>query len=215
MAFATTDAAQIAALLQPFIVAGERLLPGQLAQFSAYLDLLLRWNRRINLTAIREPETVVTRHLGESIFVAQHLLAPDAHISVGDLGSGAGFPGLPLKIVRPAVQLALIESNSRKAAFLSEAVRTLGLTDVRVINARGESLPGSPKFELVTLRAVERFVEALPVAAGLLQPGGRLGLLISSAQVGVAQERLPRYRWENPQPIPQSQARVLLVGSSN
>jgi 16S rRNA (guanine527-N7)-methyltransferase len=209
------DTAQIAGLLQPFLLAGEELLSGQLAQLSAYLQLLLRWNRRINLTAIREPEAVVTRHFGESIFAAQHLLAPDAWISVGDLGSGAGFPGLPLKIVRPAVRLALIESNSRKATFLSEAVRTLGLTDVRVLNARGESLPGGPNFELVTLRAVERFSEALPVAASLLQPGGRLGLLISSTQIEPARQLLPHYRWEIPQPIPQSQARVLLVASSH
>ena len=140
------DPARIAALLAPFLQAppgGPATLdPAQLAQVSAYLDLLLRWNARINLTAVVHPEQVVTRHFGESFFAARQLLpAPRATTArLLDLGSGAGFPGLPLKIFAPAAPLTLIESNHKKAAFLKEVVRALTLSDVNVFCGRAQDL---------------------------------------------------------------------------
>ena len=203
------DALRIAGLLAPFLE--EESLPAeQLAQLFTYLDLLLRWNQRINLTAVCDPEAIVTRHFGESIFAARHLLADDVAVDVADLGSGAGFPGLPLKMVRPHVRLSLIESQTKKAAFLSEAIRALKLAEVRVVNARAQAI--EDRFDLVTLRAVERFAEVLPVAAQLLRPAGRLGLLISSAQIGETGRLLPDFAWDPPLAIPQSNARVLLAG---
>jgi 16S rRNA (guanine527-N7)-methyltransferase len=163
----TVNSSRIASLLEPFL---ERpLSPAQLDQTSIYVDLLLRWNARINLTAVRNPEEIVTRHFGESFFLARHVFSnvggspePDrseleagsserfldrrpqtAQISpagVIDLGSGAGFPGLPLKIWEPEIQLTLIESNHKKAAFLREVVRALTLMNVDVIAERGECL---------------------------------------------------------------------------
>src|SRR5207248_10920276 len=103
----------------PFLESDELAAP-HLAQLSAYLELLLRWNRRINLTAVREPHEIVTRHFGESLFAARHLLPPATTLEVADLGSGAGFPGLPLKIIRPLARVALIESQSKKSTFLNE-----------------------------------------------------------------------------------------------
>src|ERR1700741_1547129 len=104
------DAAAIAGSLRPFV----QLSPGQLAQTSIYIDILLRWNQRVNLTAIRGREQIVVRHFGESFFAAAHLFSPDARAQAIDLGSGAGFPGVPVAMYAPGTQVTLIESNSKK-----------------------------------------------------------------------------------------------------
>src|SRR5258708_17730422 len=179
------DTARIAALLQPFLrplpnschsepaKAGEEpavLSLNQLHSISTYIDILLRWNARINLTAIRDPEEIVLRHFGESFFAARYLVNPQSSVSsvvdslyaVADIGSGAGFPGVPLKLWAPQISLTLIESNHKKATFLREVVRTLALKDVNIKNARAESLNAT--FDLVTLRAVENFESILTTA---------------------------------------------------
>src|SRR6202041_1504910 len=112
----------IAALLIPYLNPPAAILP----QLSAYLDLLLKWNARTNLTAIRNPEEIVRRHFGESLFAARHL-DPNTS-SLLDFGSGAGFPGLPIALLRPDVQVTLAESQNKKATFLREVVRNLALT---------------------------------------------------------------------------------------
>ncbi len=200
------DADHIAALLAPFV---EGLTPAQLERISIYIDILQRWNRRINLTAVRDSEQIVSRHFGESLFAARHLLAPADTLTVIDVGSGAGFPGLPLKIYAPAIHLALIESNTRKAAFLREVIRALGLTEATVFNGRAQDFPA--RADLVTLRAVEKFERILPVAASLVSPAGRLALLIGAAQLPLAVRLLPTLNWEAPLPIPQSSSRILAV----
>src|SRR5882757_729860 len=199
------DSARISALLHPFL---ERTLPEvQLQQISTYIDLLLRWDARINLTAIRDPEEIVTRHFGESLFLASHLF-PDPR-SAGatralDIGSGAGFPGIPMKIWAPALSLTLVESNNKKAAFLQEVIRALTLTDVNVTTSRAEILISTHlSADLVTLRAVEHFETILPIAASLAVPTGRLALLISSAQLPTLSNVLPNVRWTPPIKVPQ------------
>jgi 16S rRNA (guanine527-N7)-methyltransferase len=248
-------AARIAELLQPYLSPtsnpchsepGQR--PGeepavlsvtQLQSISTYIDILLRWNARINLTAIRNEEEIVTRHFGESLFAALHLFpkvypvppvssvlkdlevdfdlaearSPKAEVRVSDLGSGAGFPGIPIKIWAPNIALTLIESNQKKATFLRELARALTLTDVNIQNARAETLPPST-FDVVTLRAVERLPQVLPVAARLLAPQGRLALLISTSQLESTRTTLPNLHCPPPSPIPQSKSRILLVGTS-
>jgi 16S rRNA (guanine527-N7)-methyltransferase len=201
------DSARIAELLAPLVTG---LAENQLSQLATYLDLLLRWNARMNLTAARDPEHIVTRHFGESLFAASRLVAAADAISTIDLGAGAGFPGLPLKIYAPKTQLTLIESQQRKATFLREVVRALGLDGVTVFSARAETYPHTAA--LVTLRAVERFEKALPLAANLVAPGGRLALLIGENQVNSAHQGLPDLKWQAPVPMPQSSARVLLIG---
>jgi 16S rRNA (guanine527-N7)-methyltransferase len=201
------------------------LSPTQLHHISTYIDILVRWNARINLTAIRDPEDIVTRHFGESFFAARHLYPVSSSVpsvppvvkdvelatSVADLGSGAGFPGLPLKLWAPHISLTLIESNHKKAAFLREVTRALTLTDVNIQNARAESL--TETFDVVTLRAVEHFDSILPTAAALLAPAGRLALLISAAQLDQARSTLPHLAWSNPTPVPHSRSRIVLIGS--
>jgi 16S rRNA (guanine527-N7)-methyltransferase len=190
----------------------------QLERISTYIDLLLRWNARINLTAIRQPEEIVTRHFGESLFAARHLFPKtstrpqqNSAQSVIDLGSGAGFPGIPIKIWAPDIILTLIESNQKKATFLREVARKLTLTNVNVFSGRAEdsALPGT---KVVTIRAVERFESILPIAANLVAPKGSLALLISTAQLATAQHLTPSFAWTSPEPIPLSSDRILAIG---
>jgi 16S rRNA (guanine527-N7)-methyltransferase len=218
------DIARISALLAPFLE--QPLLPKQLEQISMYIDLLLRWNARINLTAIRQQEEIVPRHFGEALFMARHLFAaisPDPEGGSGhppptdhclDIGSGAGFPALPLKIWAPDIHLTMIESNHKKAAFLREVARALTLTNVDVITDRAETLaarPDFPRAKIVTLRAVESFDTILPTAAALRAPTGKLALLIGSAQLPKL-AAIHDVNWDPPISIPQSQSRVLSIG---
>ena len=205
----------IARILEPFL-GGTALSSGQIAAVSAYLDLLQRWNARINLTAVRDPEQILTRHFGESFFAARHLFPADREItkaapSLADVGSGAGFPGLPIKILCPAISVTLIESSHKKSTFLREVVRALLLDDASVLNTRAEDLP-SATYDVATLRAVERFEIVLPTAAGLVAPGGRLALLIGSSQLDLAHSTLAGWVWSEPVPIPHSDSRILAVG---
>jgi 16S rRNA (guanine527-N7)-methyltransferase len=207
---------QVSLLLDPFL--DQPLSQVQLDQISIYIDLLLRWNARINLTAIRKEDEIVTRHFGESFFLARHVFPTNVDRSsptrAVDIGSGAGFPGLPLKLWAPQVQLTLIESNHKKAAFLREVVRELTLTNVNVITDRAESIAGRDDYqaEVVTLRAVENFETVLPIAAEFLAAHGTLALLIGAAQVP-SLDTLCGIQWREPIPIPESRARVLSIGA--
>lgn len=196
-------------MLQAFLRGGA-LSPQQLQQVHTYLDLLLRWNARINLTAVREPCEILARHFGESFFLATSVITPDPPRDLIDVGSGAGFPGLPLKIFAPATHVTLIESNHKKATFLKEAIRTLTLTDINVFAGRAQQFSGEA--DLVAMRAVEKFEQALPAAGALVRKSGRLALLIGSSQSDRARQLLPAFQWESPLEIPQSRERVVLVG---
>jgi 16S rRNA (guanine527-N7)-methyltransferase len=130
-----------------------------------------------------------------------------------DVGSGAGFPGIPLKIARPELTLTLIEAQQKKATFLREVLRSLRL-EVEVRNARAEDLVGTVSADLVTMRAVEKFSEILPVAARLARKGsGGLGLLIGSAQETQVRKELPGWEFRAGIAIPGSQNRVILMGN--
>jgi 16S rRNA (guanine(527)-N(7))-methyltransferase RsmG len=258
---------RIAALLEPFLESP--LSPNQLDQISTYIDLLLRWNARINLTAIRDPEQIVPRHFGESLFMARHLfpsstvnterapfIAPFAvsenpepaaapaqlqtrdsrPLRLIDLGSGAGFPALPIKIWAPHIHLTMIESNHKKATFLREAVRVLTLTNVDVIAERAESvaarLPsatGSGRSagaatsedtdsfqpaEVVTFRAVEKFNEILPTAKRFLAPNARLAILITETQLKHMHSSSFLLAWTVIH-VPQSQQGLLAISGHN
>jgi 16S rRNA (guanine527-N7)-methyltransferase len=209
------DAARIAELLAPFLGA-DGLSARQLDQVSAYLDRLMRWNTRMNLTSVRDPEQIVTRHFGESFFAAKQLLGREepAPKSATDIGSGAGFPGLPIKIFAPALRMRLIEAQHRKATFLREVVRDLQLEDCEVLAERAEVLAqAEPGFaDLVTLRAVERFQDVLPTASKLTSNKGRLGLLIGGEQATTAATTLPSFEWQTEIQVPLSLSRIILIG---
>ena len=155
------------------------IAPGILDSLEAYYRLLARWNEKINLTALplREPtDEAVDRLIIEPLAAARFV--PDSPLTWFDVGSGGGSPALPLKLVRPSTHLTMVESKTRKAAFLREAVRTLGVDRVDVRNARFEAIAERTELRqtvgLVTVRAVKADKVLVKSAAALLSPGGCL-----------------------------------------
>jgi 16S rRNA (guanine527-N7)-methyltransferase len=183
-------------------------------QLGSYLDLLLKWNAKTNLTAVREPAEIVRTHFGESLFagwqLASRLTPVDA--SLLDYGSGAGFPGLPIQILFPESQVTLAESQSKKASFLREAVRTLGLTTT-VHAARVEDMPAGRQFDVVTLRAVDNMEAALFGALPRMAEGGTLAVLTTESQMDQVVATAP-IRWSKTISLPASHQRILMLGSA-
>ncbi|MBD7987272.1 16S rRNA (guanine(527)-N(7))-methyltransferase RsmG [Luteimonas sp. Sa2BVA3] len=145
--------------------------PALAAPLRRYLDLLARWNRTYNLTAIRDPGEMVTLHLLDSLSMHAHM---DGVSRLADLGTGAGLPGIPLAIARPGLEVTLVESNGKKARFLREAVRSLGLANARVAESRAEAVDMPGAFDAITARAMATLADIVAVGGHLLAPGGRL-----------------------------------------
>jgi 16S rRNA (guanine527-N7)-methyltransferase len=146
-------------------------LPATLApRLLDYLALLERWNKTYNLTAIRDPREMVAKHLLDSLAMHPYVGAGP----LADLGTGPGLPGIPLAIALPALSVALVESNGKKARFLREAVRNLGLDNARVIESRAEAVAEPGAYQTITARALDRLAGIVAVGGHLLAPGGRL-----------------------------------------
>lgn len=140
-----------------------------------YLALLLRWNRTYNLTAVRDPGEMVTKHLLDSLAMHPHVDAiAAAGGSLADLGTGAGLPGIPLAIAKPGLRVTLVESAGKKARFMREAVRQLGLDHVRVAESRIEALDEPGRYDAITARALATLPLIIELGGHLLKPGGRL-----------------------------------------
>jgi 16S rRNA (guanine527-N7)-methyltransferase len=172
------------------------------ARLATYANLLLRWNTRIALTAIRTEAELIERHLMEGAFAAAY--HPKGR-TVLDYGSGTGVPGIPIAICCPTFQVTLAESQRKKCAFLQEAVRQLQLT-ASVRAGRAEALPAG-SFDAVWMRAVERQSEMLPLAAPLVAPGGSLCIL-----GGLDAPTIPSWVWIHTS-LPNSHNRVLHIGT--
>ena len=182
---------------------------GTIAKFDDYLALILRWNSRTNLTAIRDAEGILGRHFVESVACAQRL--PEGVTSLLDLGSGAGFPGIPIALCRPEIAITLAESQNKKAAFLQEAVRVLAL-NTRVFGKRAEEL--DQRFDCVTLRAVDRMEQAVATATGLIRAGGWLAVLTTAVEVPrIHAFAAEAFHWLEPHYLPGSEQRVLALAS--
>jgi 16S rRNA (guanine527-N7)-methyltransferase len=192
----TLSELEIATLLTPYLVPP----PAILSHLSLYLDLLLKWNARTNLTAIRNPEEIVRRHFGESLFAARHL---GPCTTLLDFGSGAGFPGLPIAILRPEIAVTLAESQNKKATFLREVVRTLQLPNVEIWSNRAETMPESRQFHTVTLRAVDN----MPAAIAAAHPRASHELLLMTT---TPTHLPPGFTRQSPIAIPESQSAILL-----
>jgi len=178
------------------------------ARFDAYLSLLIHWNARINLTSIRDKEGILSRHFVESIACARAL--PAGIATLLDFGSGAGFPGIPISLCRPEIAVTLAESQGKKAAFLQEAVRTLGIS-ANVHSGRAEALHVA--FDCVTLRAVDKMQHAVQSAAQLVRPGGWLVLMTTDAALADLQETAgAAYHWRKMAPMPGSGDRAIGLG---
>jgi 16S rRNA (guanine527-N7)-methyltransferase len=178
-------------------------------RFEDYLSLLLRWNARVNLTAIRSEEGILSRHFVESIVCARAL--PAGIHTLLDFGSGAGFPGIPIALCRPEIAVTLAESQGKKAAFLSEAVRVLGIA-AKVYPARAETL--RTVFDCVMLRAVDRMERAVQAAAQLVRPGGWLALMTTTAALPALQTAArAEFSWPSLLPLPGGEDRLLALGA--
>ena len=140
-----------------------------------YLALLDRWNRTYNLTAIRDPGEMVTRHLLDSLAMHPFIgTLGDNGGSLADLSTGPGLPGIPLAIAKPRLQVTLVESNGKKARFLREAVRTLKLGNACVAESRAEALQEPNTYDVLTARALDTLAGIIKVGGHLLKPGGKL-----------------------------------------
>jgi 16S rRNA (guanine527-N7)-methyltransferase len=184
------------------------LQTSQYKQLSNYLSLILRWNARTNLTSVRGPEAILSRHFVESIACAQAL--PGGIATLLDFGSGAGFPGIPIAICRPDLAVTLAESQGKKAAFLQEAIRVTGIT-AKVHAARAETL--TTQFDCVTLRAVDHMDRAVQAAAHLISPNGWLALLTTKSDLPSLQTAAgPAFLWSELISLPGSESRILALG---
>jgi len=177
-------------------------------RFRIYLSLFLRWNERLNLSAIRDEEGVLSRHFIESIAVARRL--PQDIATLLDFGSGAGLPGIPVALCRPEIAVTLAESQGKKAAFLLEAVRVLGIR-AEVHAQRVEVLRAV--FDCVILRAVDKMPKAAAVAVKLVAPGGWLALMTTGAEIpGLRSATGAGISWQEPERLPLGDDRVLALG---
>ena len=182
----------------------------QILQMQSYMALLLKWNDAMNLTAIQDPLEILYRHFCESMFGAS--LIPAGGSRLADVGSGGGFPGLPLKIARPDLEVCLIDSNVKKATFLAEVVRELALPGARVLVSRYEELDEEiAPLDIACSRAVGEFGQFLKWAASEKIGAGRVMLWIGGRDLDEA--RLSKdWEWDDPAAIPQSLRRYILVG---
>ena len=181
-------------------------------KFEAYLSLFVRWNKKLNLSSVRDEEGILSRHFVESIAVAQSL--PNEIATLLDFGSGAGLPGIPIALCRPHIAVTLAESQVKKAAFLQEAVRVLGIA-AKVHADRAETLGEFPKqvFDCVVLRAVEKMPKAVAAAVKLVAPHGWLALMTTDASLAELQTAAgPQFNWKESVRLPGSDSRILALG---
>lgn len=174
----------------------EELSGRALEQFDAYLSLLMKWNSKLNLSAIREPDAIIRRHFVECIQCAQVLPSLPAGATLLDFGSGAGFPGVPIAICRPELKVTLAESQGKKVSFLREAVRSLGL-ESEVYDGRVEEMPAERKFTIVTLRAVDKMVEACRSALLRVDLGGYVVFFATERIESEIKSTLPEIAWRD------------------
>lgn len=152
-------------------------------RLSSYHDLVVKWNKHISLTTVIEPREFVERHVGEAIFAAG-LISPRA-TEFWDIGSGLGIPGIPVAILRPDLEVRLVESNRKKAIFLEEAAYALHLGRTSILNARFESLTGFSESSCVSMRAVEKMNEIVDVVLQKAQAAGQF-LIFGGADLHLA-----------------------------
>ena len=199
--------AQLISLLSPFDV---RPSSDRLLQIREYLRLLRKWNQTLNLTSIRDPAEMVSRHFGESMFAASKMPVEKGRLAA--LGTGAGFPGLALKIICPELHVYLIESNNKKCAFLAEVVRALSLKGVDILPKRFEQVKlESSSFDLVTARALGGFSQILGWAKTALKERGH-ALLWLGGEDTTRISKATGWMWQSAIRIPESQQRYLLIG---
>jgi 16S rRNA (guanine527-N7)-methyltransferase len=211
---------RIARILAPYLPAtahgdslhpAPQLRPSFFDQLRTYVRLLLRWNRSMALTTITDPDDMIRFHFGESIFASSLLMFQNGRLA--DFGTGAGFPGLPIRMAVPSIRLFLAESNLKKCAFLSEVVREIGLADVSILRLRVEDGTMSEKsLDFVAARAFGQFDLLLGTARQVLVEGGHVVLWLGEKDCRSLAQRQD-WNWRAPARIPDSERRFILIGS--
>jgi 16S rRNA (guanine527-N7)-methyltransferase len=185
----------------------------QIGQIQEYITLLLTWNEKLNLTAIRDPLDMLYRHFCESMYATKAVEMSKCRIA--DIGSGGGFPGLPIKILVPGVDMVLVESSIKKATFMAEVVRALGLQSVNVSVSRYEELGEEiAPLDYVCARAVGELIPLLKWA-GSQSVGTKRVMLWLGAKDAEDMGKIAGWRWDAPMAVPQSLRRVILVGTKD
>lgn len=197
----------------------------QLDQLAQYLNLLLLWNRRVALTSLTSPREIVDVLFGESLAIAPFLDPLTSRLA--DIGSGAGFPGLPLRILFPQLDVTLIEPALKKSVFLDEVIRRLALTGVTVSRSRVEQLDPSantsskpanpahtdrPIYDWITSRALAARPQILEFAFRSLTPAGHVALWVGESEAEVLRKE-PNWLWRDPVLLPNTKRRLILIGS--
>jgi len=182
----------------------------QVAQIQQYMRMLLTWNDKINLTAIRDPSEMLYRHFCESMYAVQAM--PLRNGRLADIGSGAGFPGFPIKILAPEIELSLVESNAKKATFLAEVTREVGLSNTRVLVSRYEELDEElAPLDVVCCRALGEFPKFLSWARSKRLSSRQVAVWIGGRDLEEVMA-IEGWTWREPIAIPHSLRRYVLVG---
>jgi 16S rRNA (guanine527-N7)-methyltransferase len=199
---------RVIATLQPF---GIDITEAFAIRIADYVRLLLRWNEKVSLTTVTAPQEILTRHFGESLIGGR--MAQIKAGSLLDVGSGAGFPALPIAMLAPGIRETLLEPNVKKAAFLAEACRQLGLIDrVEVVRARLEEFAAREAvFDFVTSRAVRITPKFLEKCGELVADSGRVVLWLGQEDIAPV-KGTPGWIWGEPALIPGSERRFILWG---
>src|SRR5437667_11463174 len=183
----------------------------QVLQIQQYIEILLRWNEKISLTAIRDPLEILYRHFCESMFAAEAIPLKNGRLA--DIGSGGGFPGLPLKIMRPGLQVFLVESNIKKVTFLAEVIRELGLNGAQVLARRYEELGEEvAPLDYVCSRALGEYPVFLDLARSQQIAAKQVILWIGARDLPEIHNILT-WEWREPIAVPHSLRRLLLLGT--
>lgn len=176
-----------------------------------YTETLLRWNEKVSLTTVTDPDEILRFHFGESFFAVSVAGITDGRVA--DIGTGAGFPGIPIRMVRRGVTLTLVEAIAKKAAFLGEILRNLAISDASIIRCRMEELPENlSSFNLVTARALGNYEELLRWSKARISQNGSIMLLLGDSDAAkISKDRT--WVWREPVQVPQSRSRLVLIGS--
>jgi 16S rRNA (guanine527-N7)-methyltransferase len=175
-----------------------------------YIETMLLWNRKISLTTVTDPSEILKFHFGESFFASSAAGIRDGRLA--DVGSGAGFPGIPLAMASSSLEVVLIDSNAKKTTFMSEATRKVGLKNVKVVRSRmEESRLGAASLDFVSSRALGQFDKFLLWSRTVLSDRGRVALWLGEKDVEAISHKSD-WDWKGPLLIPNSAQRYILVG---
>lgn len=198
---------QVQKALAPY---GIEAAPEMAEAVARYVALLIKWNQRISLTSVREPLEIVKFHFGESLLALQFVNFTTGRLA--DIGSGAGFPGLAIKLAAPALEVHLIESNQKKSTFLSEVIRTLGISSAFVERGRYEDLRfPEGLFDLIACRALGHFENLLLWSSRNLKRNGKVVLWVGSDSIAEILSK-DSWRWRERIAIPMTSRRFVLIG---